>query len=37
LGEAVESEEAYVVARYAGVGQVGHDLADHARELVTVA
>ena len=36
LSEAVEAEEAYVVARYAGVGQVGHDFAYHARELVAV-
>src|ERR671917_1268248 len=36
LGKAVETEEAYIVARYAGVCEVGHDLANHARELVAV-
>ena len=34
--EAIQAEETYVVARYAGFGQVGHDLAYHARELVAV-
>src|SRR5829696_7308452 len=32
FGEAVEAEEAYVVACYAGLCQVGHDLAYDARE-----
>src|SRR5215211_755826 len=35
--EAVEAEEAYVVVRYAGLRQVGHDLTYNARELVAVS
>src|SRR3712207_6122610 len=34
--QAVEAEEAYVVARDPGLRQVGHDLAYHARELIAV-
>src|SRR5919107_76592 len=35
--EALEAEEAYVVACYAGLRQVGHDLTYDARELVAVS
>src|SRR5215217_6076284 len=36
-GEAVEAEELDVVERLAGIGQIGHDLAHDAAELVAVA
>src|ERR671912_199387 len=34
--QAAEAEQAYIVARDAGIRKVGHDLAYHARELVAM-